>query len=340
MTQGNLAEFDYSSSTDSQPYLIITADCSDPHEIDDGLFVQPLASSKELYRVGVCVADTSKLYDNTDIRKAAMANGSARYWDLGGGERGYDPMIPADAIRELEFKKDKVRDALVLSFLVGRGVVPTEFEVSYGKVQVTTNMTYKQFADRCTSSDYYSKFTTTAELIRSGLGYTPGGDNGGNSARQGHGVGDASGRRWLNGARINEAFMISANHLLGKLMREEDRPAIYRLFDPSDTSYQDILDANVARYSLTPGPHKALRLDPYCRATSPLRRLEDYLMSHQLRQRDRGKPATKNDIEYLSAGTRRLNQEIASHALRSSGILVSRSRGARKHENDSAKMIA
>ncbi len=328
-------ELDLSSSTPEKPFAIITADCSGPREIDDGLFVQPLDAASELYRVGVCVADTSKLYDNGEIRRLAMSNGSAKYWDLPNNERGYDPMIPPEIIKGLEFTKGSVRDALILTFLVGRGVPPTDLEVLYGKVQVTTNLNYKEFADRCNYQPTSRKFAAASTYIREGLKYNPGGDHTKALAKaraaslqqtlpedapENTEVVSVSEKRWLNGARCNEAFMIAANHLVGKQMHMEGRPAIYRLYDPLDTSREDFVAANLARYGMTPGRHAGLNLDPICRVTSPLRRLEDYMMSHQLRQRHLGREATRADVRNLGDAVRRLNQEIAIQALRASGL--------------------
>ena len=46
-------ELDQAASTQGAPYGIITADCSDPHEIDDGLCVEALPSGSEAFRKAI-----------------------------------------------------------------------------------------------------------------------------------------------------------------------------------------------------------------------------------------------------------------------------------------------
>lgn len=299
---------------------IITADCSFPKEIDDGLFVEPLDESYELYKVGVCVADTSKLYANPDVVRQAQTRTAARYWDLPDGERGYDPMIDTELIQELEFTAGAVRSALIITFNIGPTVAPTDLDISFGQVEVLKNMTYKEFSNFSTSPKG-QKFATASSLIKGHLGYVAYGDHTGNKPiwrENTDGVSlalpNTSAWAWKRGSKMNEAFMVASNHLVGRQMREEGRPAIYRVFDPEDEQFIDIVSANVAMYSRMPGPHTALNLDPYCRVTSPLRRLDDFVMNRQLYKRFIGKPPVAKDAEDVAFAIRRLNQEIIASA--------------------------
>jgi exoribonuclease II len=297
---------------------IITADCSFPREIDDGLFVERMDEDHELYRVGVCVVDTSKLYVNEEIKKDAFKRTEAKYWDLPGNERGYDPMIEADVIKGIEFTAGNVRDALVITFLVGDRQEPTDVEASFSPVEVVANKSYKEFANFATYSPKGKRFSRASELIKNHLRFVAYGDHAGDRPQWRKDTEEQtpnlSNRAWKRGSKMNEAFMVGANHLIGKMLAEEGRPAIYRVHDPEDEQYLELLSANVARYSWTPGAHSGLGLDPYCRVTSPLRRLDDFVMNNQLKKRFLGKKPTAKDSEDVHFAVRRLNQEIIANA--------------------------
>jgi exoribonuclease II len=296
---------------------IITADCSFPKEIDDGLFVRQLDENHELYQVGVCVVDTSKLYSNQDVVNQAFNRTAAKYWDLPGDERGYDPMVETDFIKELEFSAGNVRDALIVAFTVGRKQEPSNVDISFGQVEVVQNKSYKDFANYAVYSPKGKKFSRASEFIRDHLGYVAYGDHSGNQPQWREAqetTPNVSNRAWKRGSKMNEAFMVAANYLVGVTLAAEGRPAIYRVHDPQDEQYLELLSANVARYSRTPGPHMGLGLGPYCRVTSPLRRLDDFVMSHQLKKRFLGKDPTAQDARDVAFAVRRLNQEIIAAA--------------------------
>lgn len=290
---------------------IITADCSFPKEIDDGLFVEQLDENHELYKVGVCVVDTSRVYLDETIKKQAFDRAEAKYYDLPGDERGYDPMIDPKVIKGLEFTAGSIRDALIITFQIGAKQPPEKVEANFGKVEVIANKTYKEFA----GSAMYGRggrFFRASNLIKHHLEYVAYGDHvGSQPAWRSDSV---SGQAWKRGSKINESYMVAANHLVGKLMKEEERPATYRVHDPEDEQYLEIMSANVARYSRTPGYHSGLNLNPYCRVTSPLRRLDDFVMNHQLKQRFLGKEPTAKDVQEVAFAVRRLNQELIAAA--------------------------
>ncbi len=320
-----MIELDPASSTEKQPYMIYTADGSSPKEIDDGLFVEKLDTSTEQYGVRVCVADVSKLYSNGDARKQAMENVSAAYWDLPNDERGYDPMIDPDYIHNLQLSEGKLRNALMISFTVGRMVVPSEVSVDYGKVEVVKNLSYKEFSARSKSGGPLEMYWRVGKLINEKLGYRQGGDSSkktnGPNERQ---MTNTSYSSWRQGSRLNEAFMVAANHLVGKMLSVEDLPAIYRVHDSSDVSLREVIDSDKAVYRRTPGLHKGLGLDPYCRVTSPLRRLEDFIMAHHLKLRANGKVPSATDIRVMDEAILALNKRAIYNSLASSPGVVSR----------------
>lgn len=298
---------------------IITADCSFPKEIDDGLFVERMDEDHELYKVGVCVVDTSKLYAHEDIKKAAFDNTTARYWNLPDGEQGYDPMIPPSIVKGIDFTAGSVRDALIITFMVGAKEGPREVEASFGPVEVTANKTYKDFANYATYSPKGKRFFRASELIKDHLRYVAYGDHAGDRPQWRKDTDNAqtpnvSSRAWKRGSKMNESFMVAANHLVGKLLADEGRPAIYRVHDPEDEQYLELLSSNVARFSWTPGLHTGLGLDPYCRVTSPLRRLDDFVMNNQLKKRFLGKSPVAQDSKDVAFAVRRLNQEVIAGA--------------------------
>lgn len=297
---------------------IITADCSFPKEIDDGLFVEKMDEDHELYRVGVCVVDTAKVYTDDRTRLSAFQMTEAKYYDLPGGERGYDPMIEERHIKSLEFTAGNVRDALIVTFLVGRKTEPQDVEASFGRVEIARNMSYKDFANYSIYGGG-KRFNKASEFIRGHLAYTAYGDHAGSRPAWRTGVHDQespgrSEKAWKTGSKINEAFMVATNHLIGKLIAEEGRPAIYRVHDPEDERHIEIVSASAALFSRIPGPHAGLGLDPYCRVTSPLRRLDDFVMNNQLKKRFLGKAPTAQDISDVAFAVRRLNQEVIASA--------------------------
>jgi len=117
---------------------------------------------------------------------------------------------------------------------------------------------------------------------------------------------------------MNEVFMVAANHLTGRITRDENYPAIYRVHDLGDTRFEEIMELNASMYSQTPGPHQALGVDPYCRVTSGLRRLEDFTMSYFLYLRSQGKQPTQQDLAFRSRAIRRLNKRAIYEAESSS----------------------
>lgn len=304
----------------SEMLKIITADCSFPKEIDDGLFVKPVDEAHETYQIGVCVVDTSQIYNNQDVVKQVHDRTEAKYWDLPDGERGYDPMIEPQVIKGLEFTAGSVRDALVVSFIVGRKHEPRDLDISFGRVKVKKNLNYKEFA-HSTRSPEGERFLRASDLIKHHLPYVAYGDHKGTKPiwrgtenESDTGVASISESAWKRGSKINEAFMVAANHLVGKQMKQEDRPAIYRVYDPMDEQHLELVSPNVALFSRQPGPHLGLQLDPYCRVTSPLRRLDDFVMNHQLKQRFLGKGPTSQDAREVAFAIRRLNQEVIAAA--------------------------
>ena len=321
-----IVELDPYASGSEGPYGIVTADCSSPREIDDGVCVQPLPSSSEAYRVVVCVADTSGLYTNGEVRSKVVAHPRAEYGQDASGDPTYRPMINPALIGRHEFKRQtggNIRKALAVSFIVGQSHPPDQTEVSFGHVEVQRNYHYKGFGNRCRYSEKYEPYGRASAFIIHHLGYAGGNRNSGNQRPWSnaddvyqHLIHVPPHMAWERGSAINESFMIAANHLVGKMLaEEEDRVAIYRVHDPLDPSAQDFLPPALARYSSKPGPHFGLSLTPYCRVTSPLRRGEDFVMSHLLRERSAGRPVTSADRRVVATTIQRLNQLIMSDML-------------------------
>lgn len=300
-------EIESGSSTAHEPYLIYTADGSDPKEIDDGIFVERLDAEGELYQVGVCVADVSKLY-HSEVRHQAMTNVHAVYWDLPDGERGYDPMIDPEIIADLEFKEGRVKNALIVQFVIGATVAPTDIDVVFGKIETVKNYTYKELSGLQGAAHPLGMYGRVGSLIQQQIGYKQGGDSAGRNRGSEALPLSESYKSWKHGARVNEAFMVAANHLAGVIMRDENRPAIYRVYNPADDSNSQFVDANWALYQKDPGLHVGLQVDPYCRVTSGLRRLEDLIMSYHFRLRHEGKKPTRGDINIINDGIRALNK--------------------------------
>ncbi len=298
---------------------IITADCPFPKEIDDGLFVERMDEDHELYRVGVCVVDTSSVYDEPSVLEQAYTRTTAKYWDIPGDEPGYEPMIDPSIIKGLEFTAGSVRDALIVTFLVGAKKEPSDVSVSFGEVEVAHNMSYKDFA-YYTSYRRGKKFANASRLIKDHLGYAAYGDHAGTRPQWQEGQSLNTLGRAKRGSKMNEAFMVATNHLVGQMLANEDRQGldIFRIHDPKhdpeDEQYIEFLPANVARFSTVPGLHAGLGLDPYCRVTSPLRRLDDFVMNYQLKQRFLGVQPTAQDAGSVTLAVERLTQELIASA--------------------------
>src|SRR4051812_6316360 len=108
---------------------VTTFDTPYPKEIDDASFVNRLTRAEEVYQVGICVPDTSALYEDEDIRADALERRAARYPMLPDGSRGYEPMLPLDSVRELELSAGGVRNVMLMSFRVGPHVPLSHFQV-------------------------------------------------------------------------------------------------------------------------------------------------------------------------------------------------------------------
>lgn len=321
---------DRQSSEVLKPHIILTADDLNPKEIDDGLIVERLPGGREAYRVGVCVVDTSGLYADTDVTAMAFANARARYNQRSRGRiEEYVPMIDEEIIHSLEFKEGNVRDALILWFTAHRSQRPSDFSVEFGRVEVAANYTYKRFDSHDRNETKHGKYGRAAAFLMWNLAGAQSAEADLDLGRQNE-IGvtfgkhkklsvEASNKR---GSRINAAYMVAANYLNGCMFSEAGKPAIYRrhglLDDPEsmDYSLDGWLSDNVATYSLVPGPHDGLGLELYSRATSPLRRLEDYMMLHQLRLLYEGKKPSLADVVKLGEAVRELNSLVVEHSTR------------------------
>lgn len=310
----NLIKLDERSSEPGQPYGIVTADCSDPCEIDDGVFVEPLPGDQERYRVGVCVADTSKVYEDRDVFTRAMTMTESRYYELPDGEKGHDPMIDMDIVRDLHFSAGNVRSALIISFIIGSQQPPTDVSISFGKVEVTKNYNYKDFGAHCQRGEVLARYGRASALILHHLRYNTWDNDGPTYTASGdlnlihqEMIRSAAHQQFIGGSNLNSAFMIGSNHLAGKLIAPEGRPFVHRIHDPSDERYLELVPPSVALFSRNPGPHVGLGLNPYPRFTSPLRRLDDMANGHQAKLRDLGHPITGRDEREIAAVVQRLN---------------------------------
>ena len=336
----NFFELDQHASEQNAPYCIYTSDCSDPREIDDGVFVQRLPLEQHAYRVGVCIADTSKLYLDGAIRTQAMERVHAEYWGLPNGEKAYSPMIDPEAIKDLELSEGKVRSALIISFMVGQKMLPQDVKIEFGRVEVVKNHTYKQSSELAVLGGKNEDLAYAADSISKMLKFTEGGDSDKQPSVDPvhHGpkqkVEFAS---WKHGSKMNEAFMVAANHLVGKVMADEGLPAIYRVHDLSDLTHEEILDVSCARYTRTPGKHQGLNVGTYCRVTSPLRRLEDFVMSHHLRQRAAGIPVTRRDVATMDRAIVQLNRRAIYESVQPS---VHRARSQWGTNNQGLRLVS
>ena len=303
-----LIKLDRYASEPEKPYGIITADCSSPHEFDDGIAVQPLPSAHELYQVSVFAADTSALYFDESIAKAVLTATESRYYDPQDGRKIYEPMLSRQVIDKHHFVQGSIRKALVVSFLVGAAQPPSEPAISFGKVEVLKNYTYNRFGEKCRYSQDFQSFGRAAALILGYLNTTVCDEE---DTYRGL-IHVPKSETWKRGANINQAYMVAANHLVARLMKAEDRLAIYRTHDSGDANLAEIMSPRVAHYSVHPAPHDGLGLDIYSRVTSPLRRAEDFMMHGLLKARQDGRSLTPRDHKLVAATVQRLNQRVAA----------------------------
>ncbi len=302
---------DPQSSEPQKPYGIITVDCSNPYEFDDGILVEPLKSSKELYRVNVFAADTSDLYPDDDITNQVIAAGESRYHVAATGAKTYEPMMGVESIQDRHFVQGAIRSALVVSFIVGAKQPPTDIKTGFGNVEVIKNWNYDRFGYKCRYSDRFRPYGRAAALLIHHLKTNPAN---GEEVYQGlmHVPPTES---WRRGAMINQAYMVAANHLSGRLLRDESHLAINRGYDPTSLAAEAI-DPRLAYFSLTPGRHIGIGVDVNCRITSPLRRSEDFIMNGLLRARHEGRPLDDRDYRLAAETVAARNQQIAQRAAR------------------------
>ena len=306
----NIVLLDALASEHDQPVGIITADCSDPHEIDDGLAVEALPAEKELYRVSAFAVDTSPLYTDEDVVRQVIRQTESRYENIGTSMEGYDPMLAQHLIRRRHFAAGQVRDALVISYLIGRDQPPTDATLTFGKVEVLENLRYDDFGQRCSKQEQYLAFGRTAALILHHLadGRVPDPDQAHHRIMQAD-----EHTTFKRGSDINQIHMVGANHAAAWINADSEL-GIYRVHDPTDGRFAEIMSPKLARFSATPGPHNALGLDRYMRVTSPLRRAEDFIMHGLFRARFEGRKFTGRDRKLVAAAIQKLNQHIASAA--------------------------
>jgi hypothetical protein len=300
---------------------IITADSPLPKEIDDGVFVEKLGRSDEIYKVGVCIADASSLYEDPAVRGTAKEKRAARYELLNEDSHGeddgednriddYDPMLPVEAIKDLELSAGGLRDAMIATFKVGPKLPPRDLRIRYGKVEVVANMTYLEFAE-FTAQGSNQRFRRASEAIKAWLNYRAYGDHDGDKPNRPDGEQNISSQRWKRGSKTNEGFMVGVNHLVGKMLADENWQAgIFRVHDPQNSAMAELLSASAAYFSITPGLHDGLNVSPYFRNSSPLRRFDDFVNNYMLKKRYLGLPLTEADIRDVRDSVESLNEGL------------------------------
>ncbi len=303
-----LAEIDRQASELDMPYAVITADCTDPFEYDDAVSVTRLNYHEELYRVQVFSVDTSPLYEDESVMKRVLAQTESKYRTHKNGATTYEPMLSEALVRKFEFSSGNTRRALCVSFVIGAAQAPTDIEVGFGRVEVAKNYSYKRFGEKCRYSDNFEKYGRAAALI---LAHLHAKDTSEEELYNGL-IHVPSGYTFRRGAHINAAFMIGANHLFGRVMRDEGHLAVFKVHDTSDDRLYEIIDDNVAVYSAAPGPHEGVGVDVYAKVTSPLRRLEDAINIGMAAIRSSGRSLSTRDLKIVNQGIKRLNQRVVA----------------------------
>lgn len=306
--QPALIELDQRSSEPQNLYGIITADCSGAHEYDDGLLVRALPEDHELYEVNVFAVDTSALYKDGATMKRVHKLTESRYHNPKTGSESYSPMLDPDLTQSLHFAKGTIRKALVISFIVGAKEPPTTPVISYGRAEVLHNYKYNRFGEKCRYSPNGKAYGRAAAYL---LRYLTAEANNEEAVYK-ELVHVSKYEAWRRGSDINQTYMVAANHLVGRLMRDEDRLAIYRTHDVDTEHLTDVISPRVARYSTGPALHAGLSLNPYCRITSPLRRGEDFVMHGLLQARRTEREMTAYDSWAVNEMIRRLNQRVVA----------------------------
>lgn len=303
-------EIDNKASEQNSPFGVITVDCSNPHEFDDAISVEPLPSAQEAYRVSVFAVDTSAHYTNDHILRSVLQKTESIYMNSGTRSEEYQPMLPEGIIKKLHFDKSKrPKSALTVSFVVGQDCPPCDVQIGFGHVDVRKNMNYKRFGEKCRYSPRFEKYGRASAYILSHLGKDAEAED--HYDRTIHVPNSESFRR---GANINQSFMVAAGHVVAKTLEEEGQLCVYRVHDPVHSNMTNILSPRLAYFSAHPGRHVGLGLNVYTRVTSPLRRAEDFVMNGLLRVRHEQKAITGRDEKVVASTIQRLNQRIASEA--------------------------
>ncbi|HEY1063850.1 MAG TPA: RNB domain-containing ribonuclease [Candidatus Saccharimonadales bacterium] len=300
-----VVSLDTLSSEPHKPYGIITADRQGTKEFDDGISVTPLPSAEEMYQVNVFAVDTSPLYFNYDVAQQVINRRETTLtYDNDGKLISRTPMIDPELTRGMHFsEKSGPLGALVVSFTVGINEPIDNCSASYGQVEVAKNYPFNTFGGMCRDREHFIRYGRAAALILMHLHNAGVSDMDIYNALL-HVPRDRAADRGLN---INRAFMIAANHITGRIMRSEGRPAIYRTNRYADGTRPDPKLVLPAEFSTVPAPHVGMGLDVYTRVTSPLRRAEDFMMHGQLRLRHQRRQPGKRDYRLLTRTIRRLN---------------------------------
>lgn len=306
----SVAELDKRASEADSPFAVITADCSSPHEIDDAVSVEVLPSAQELYRVSVFAVDTSGLYKNETLVKDVLRKTESVYMNPGSSVEDYQPMLPEGLIRKLHFSKGKKpKSALAVSFMVGEGHPPSDVDLSFGHVEVTSNMHYRRFGEKCRYSPSFAPYGRASAYILQHL------SNAGNVEQNYSEIMHVpTNEGFRRGANINQSFMVAACYLVAREWARSGHLGMYRVHDPVNSSMNEVLSPRLAYFSESPGRHLGLGLDTYTRVTSPLRRAEDFVMHGLIRAIKEGEALTGRDRRIVASAVQRLNQRIAYHS--------------------------
>ena len=299
-----------SSRRDLRHLSLMTIDGQATLDFDDALSLEP---DDDGYRIGIHIIDVGHYIRKDDLLdQEAQLRASSIYMP-----DQKIPMLPADLAEDLcSLKAGEDRPAISTVVRLSHALEIRDFEVFASLVNVSRQMTYYDVnlqADenpdirilRETASKF-RQFRLDAAAVQITLPET-------------HVWLNADGEITVNrinrespGRLLVSEFMIMANWLMGRFLKERNMPAIFRsqpkpkerLYEGmEDSLYRNIMQRRLLnRFALSSKPeqHSGLGLDVYLTATSPIRKYSDLVTQRQIRAAlDLEAAYTRDEIDWI-----------------------------------------
>jgi len=297
---------------DLRSLALLTIDGEETRDFDDALHLE---KQNDNYLVGIHISDVTRYVKVDDpLFEEAMARGTSIYLP-----EGPIPMLPKPVSEGLcSLIANKTRPAMSLMVLLSPEGEVLDYNIFSSVVKVRRQLSYQQANQLIGQDEELSILGRLSTKLRdrrlaAGALLLPFPDVNISIDKDGRVDVTLSDTETPSRVLISE-FMILANSLAAEFIANREIPGLYRSQPPPRQrlieGYEKDLFINVRQrknlspmtLSTKPKPHSGLGVTPYTTITSPIRRLLDLVMQHQIMHQLRGKGSLFTKKELMKMG--------------------------------------